>query len=243
LDPLVQTADVLYKPIGRFFCGDGVTIAGGAPSRTQDQRTRDMRALLIESTLDCLQAQGFHGASMSVILKRAGVSRGAWAHHFSSKHDLIAAAAEVMMAEAATAARAVTATLDGQEDRFASLIEQVWQRFYRGRHRDVLFELVVACRTDDALAHRLQPVFIELIESFRGAWGSATPDATGGGDLLTLTLFVLRGMAMQEMLAESPDGQAALRRLWTGITRDFLQARHDRPLGRPTGGKLLGVAS
>ena len=210
------------------------------PSRTQEERSRDMRALLIEATLDCLQVHGFHGASLSIILTRAGVSRGAWAHHFSSKQDLIAAAAEVMMAEAAVAARAVTATLDGQEDRFTALIEEVWQRFYRGRHRDVLFELVVACRTDPELAQRLRPVFIELIESFRGAWGSATPDATGGGDLLTLTLFVLRGMAMQEMLAESADGQAALRGLWTGITREFLQSRHDRPL-RSTGKlSLLG---
>ncbi|HLZ66434.1 MAG TPA: TetR/AcrR family transcriptional regulator [Aliidongia sp.] len=206
------------------------------PSRTQEERSRDMRALLIEATLDCLQAHGFHGASLSVILDRAGVSRGAWAHHFASKQDLIAAAAETMMAEAAEAACAVTATLDGQEDRFAALIEKVWQRFYLGRHRDVLFELVVACRTDRALAERLQPVFAALIEGFRGAWGSATPDASGGGDLLTLTLFVLRGMAMQEMLAESADGQAALRGLWTGIVREFLQSRHDRPLGRPVGG-------
>lgn len=218
-----------------------MSIAGRVPSRTQEERSRDMRALLIEATLDCLQAQGFHGASLSVILDRAGVSRGAWAHHFSSKQDLIAAAAEAMMADAATAARAVAATLDGQEDRFAALIEQVWRRFYKGRHRDVLFELVVACRTDRDLAARLRPVFITLIESFRGAWGSATPDATGGGDLLTLTLFVLRGMAMQEMLAESADGQAALRQLWTGITRDFLQSRHDRPLPRPAGAPSLGT--
>jgi hypothetical protein len=145
-----------------------------------------------------------------------------------------------MMAEAAVAARAVTATLDGQEDRFTALIEEVWQRFYRGRHRDVLFELVVACRTDPELAQRLRPVFIELIESFRGAWGSATPDATGGGDLLTLTLFVLRGMAIQEMLTETADGQAALRGLWAGIARDFLQSRHDRPLGQAAGISLLG---
>ena len=218
-----------------------MSTAGTVSSRTQEERSRDMRALLIEATLDCLQAQGFHGASLSVILGRAGVSRGAWAHHFSSKQDLIAAAAEVMMADAAAAARAVTATLDGHEDRFAALVEQVWQRFYQGRHRDVLFELVVACRTDRELAARLRPVFITLIESFHGAWGSATPDATGGGDLLTLTLFALRGMAMQEMLAESADGQAALRQLWTGITRDFLQSRHDRPLPRPAGGPPPGA--
>jgi len=205
----------------------------GLRGRTQEERSRDMRALLVEATLDCLQAYGYHGASLSVILARAGVSRGAWAHHFSSKQDLIAVAAEAMMAEAAAAARAVVATLDGQEDRFAGLIELVWQRFYCGRHRDVLFELVVACRTDRALADRLRPVFVALIECFRGAWGSPTPDATGAGDLLTLTLFVLRGMAMQEMLAQSPDSQARLRRLWTDITRDFLQARHDRPLHRP----------
>ncbi|GGF27293.1 TetR family transcriptional regulator [Aliidongia dinghuensis] len=216
-------------------------MATNAVSRTQEERSRDMRALLVEATLDCLQAEGFHGASLSVILAHAGVSRGAWAHHFSSKQDLIAAAAEAMMADAAAAARTVAETLDGHEDRFMALIEQVWQRFYCGRHRDVLFELVVACRTDRALADRLRPVFVDLIESFRSAWGSATPDATGGGDLLTLTLFVLRGMAMQEMLAQSADGQAPLRRLWTGLARDYLQARHERPLGRPAGGPPLGA--
>jgi AcrR family transcriptional regulator len=224
------------QSVGFFY---EACMASHPVARTQEERTRDMRALLIEATLDCLQAHGFHGASLSVILARAGVSRGAWAHHFSSKQELIAAAAEAMMADAADAARAVTATLDGHEDRFAALIDRVWQRFYRGRHRDVLFELVVACRTDRELAVRLQPVFTTLIESFRGAWGSATPDASGGGDLLTLTLFVLRGMAMQEMLAESIDGQAALRGLWIGIARDFLQSRHDRPPGRPP----LGVVA
>jgi hypothetical protein len=44
---------------------------------------------------------------------------------------------------------------------------------------------------------------------------------------------------MQEMLAESIDGQAALRGLWIGIARDFLQSRHDRPPGRPP----LGVVA
>lgn len=202
-----------------------------------------MRALLIEATLDCLQARGFHGASLSAILGDAGVSRGAWAHHFANKQDLIAAAAEAMMADAATAARTVMATVDGQEDRFPALIEQVWQRFYRGRHRDVLFELVVACRTDRILAQRLRPVFIELIESFRGAWGSAAPDVGGGGDLLTLTLFVLRGMAMQEMLVESADGQAALRKRWTGIACNFLQSRHGRPEMCSGGDPMVEVRS
>lgn len=133
-----------------------------------------------------------------------------------------------------------SATLDGQEDSFAALIEEVRQRFYRGRHRDVVFELVMACRTRSRSGAAAEAGLRRSDRKLPRRMGLATPDATGGGDLLTLTLFVLRGMVMHEMLAESVDGQAALRSLETGITRDFLQARHELPPGVGTAGPLLG---
>ena len=59
--------------------------------RSQQERSRQTRDLLVEATLDSLQEFGFHGASLSRILDRAGISKGTWAHHFATRNELIAA--------------------------------------------------------------------------------------------------------------------------------------------------------
>ena len=69
--------------------------------RTQEEKSREMRTRLIEATLDCLQDNGYHGTSLSRILENAGVSRGAWRHHYRSKKELIAAAAAEYLFEGA----------------------------------------------------------------------------------------------------------------------------------------------
>ncbi len=202
--------------------------------RSQEQRRRDMRHVLIEATLDSLQAGGYHGASLGDILARAGVSRGAWAHYFDSKLELVAAAAEAMLqgsvAQAADIAADIGAGVpDGgapAEERLAALLEAVWRRFYQGRHRDVLFELAVACRTDAALRARLAPVFAELLAALGGAWGHRfrpRGDAPAMDELMRLTVYMLRGMAMQEAVSGGDGGGAALRRQWARLLAGLVE--------------------
>ena len=58
----------------------------------QEERTRAMRARLLEATVDCLVERGFAGTSTTAVSERAGVSRGAMLHHFPAKNDLVVAA-------------------------------------------------------------------------------------------------------------------------------------------------------
>lgn len=193
-----------------------------------------MRRALIEATLDSLQANGYHGASLSDILARAGVSRGAWAHYFDSKMALVAAAAEDMLQGSVTDAERIAAGLAGPpERRLATLLEEVWRRFYEGRHRDVLFELAVACRTDSALQARLSPVFADLLAALGRAWAlhlHPRPDSAGDdggrdmGDLMRLTVYMLRGMAMQEAVSGDRGAAAALRRRWARMLAELVDA-------------------
>lgn len=204
------------------------------PRRSQVQRRADMRRTLVEATLDSLQASGFHGASLGDILARAGVSRGAWAHHFASKTELVAAAATDMLdASAAEAATLAAGTGIGDdrppEARLAALLEAVWHRFYQGRHRDVLFELAVACRTDADLRERLTPVFARLLEALGRTVGVALdvePDDPARATAVTrLTVYMLRGMAMQQAFGPPSPDDAALRALWADTLARTLLGR------------------
>jgi AcrR family transcriptional regulator len=191
--------------------------------RPLQERSRQTRDLLVDATLDCLQEFGFHGASLSRILDRAGISKGTWAHHFATRNELIAAAAEVMIADTRRTADEV-ATSERRHDPI--LIERVWERFYQSRYRDVLFELTVACRTESDLRERLQPVFAGLIGGLREAWrGNGTDESQDlAANIATLTVYMLRGMAMQDMVASDPVGGATLRRLWSDLMTPFLDA-------------------
>lgn len=52
-------------------------------------RAEETRARLLEAAADCFGQQGYDAASVSMVCRRAGVSKGAFYHHFSSKHDLL----------------------------------------------------------------------------------------------------------------------------------------------------------
>ena len=74
----------------------------------QEERTRAMRARLLEATVELLVEKGYAGTSTTLVSERAGVSRGAQLHHFPTKQDLVVAAVrhvtEVRGAELAAAA-------------------------------------------------------------------------------------------------------------------------------------------
>lgn len=123
---------------------------------SQEERSRAMRARLMDATVECLAEVGFGRTSTTLISERAGVSRGAQLHHFPTKNALVVAAVthltEVRTAELTTAAAAVPAA---------------------HRTRDVLrmlgdlsaspvflaaLELWVAARTDPELAAAVGPL-------------------------------------------------------------------------------------
>ena len=58
-------------------------------SRTQEERTFATRARLVEATLDLLLAKGYAGTTTVDIAARAGLTRGALAHHYAGKDELV----------------------------------------------------------------------------------------------------------------------------------------------------------
>lgn len=200
--------------------------------RSQAVRREEMRSRLAVATLDALSEHGHAGASLSVILDRAGVSRGAWAHHFDTKAEMVALAAEGLLQGAVDAAHHLVPPADPDaaqslEARLGAMIDAAWSRFYTGRHRDLLFEVALAARTDAELRARLAPIFSGFLAATGGNWGlSLRPDPadlTEMADLMVLTIYMLRGMAMQELAAGPAPGHEGLRRLWARLLAGWVE--------------------
>jgi AcrR family transcriptional regulator len=63
-----------------------VTPAGRVPREYDPERTRQA---IIDAALDLFQRLGFHATSVQDITEAAGVTKGAFYHHFPSKEDLL----------------------------------------------------------------------------------------------------------------------------------------------------------
>ncbi len=187
--------------------------------RRQEDRSRQMKARLIEATLVCLQKYGYHGSSLSVILKEAGASRGAWSHHYRSKKDLVAEAAESILNYAIERAQEAASSLK-RGGSFQAILDFIWDNFYTGRHRDVWLEFNNAARTDAELKERLLPILEKFHASLDRLWtdhlltGDHGPDAR---TLMNLTIYLLRGMAIQSVSYERPEYYAELRQEWAQL--------------------------
>lgn len=55
------------------------------------QRAEETRARILEAAAECFAQRGYEAASVGDICERAGVSKGAFYHHFPSKQDLFMA--------------------------------------------------------------------------------------------------------------------------------------------------------
>lgn len=66
--------------------------AARRPRRTQEERSATTRALLLDATIDCLIEFGYANTTTARVAERAGVSRGAQVHHFTTKTALLAEA-------------------------------------------------------------------------------------------------------------------------------------------------------
>ena len=124
--------------------------------RTQSERSAATRAQLLEAAIDCLVTYGYAGTTTTRVAERAGVSRGAQLHHYPTRAELVAAAAEHLFASLTAEYRHAFEALQGEVS-LAAAIELLWSMFDRPSFGAVI-ELYTAARTDADLRDCLEPV-------------------------------------------------------------------------------------
>jgi len=194
----------------------------------QEERTRAMRARLLEATVECLVERGFGGTSTTLVSERAGVSRGAQLHHFPTKNDLVVAAVEhltdVRRAELETAARA----LPTGPRRTRAVLQMLADHFTSPVFIAAL-ELWVAARTDPALLAAVAPLeqrvgrdthrlTVELL--------GADESRPGARELVQATLDLVRGLGLANTITDDARRRRRILDQWA-LTLDDALARDD----------------
>lgn len=128
--------------------------------RTQAERRSDMRRQLLDATVECLSEAGYHGTTTLAVEHRAGVSRGARVHHFATKAELLAGAANHLLDQLAARYDEAFAVGPDAPDRRARVrrgLKLLWSVHCRPEYV-ALLELSMAARTDTELRTHLRAV-------------------------------------------------------------------------------------
>jgi AcrR family transcriptional regulator len=124
---------------------------------TQQQRREETVARLLEASIATIIEVGYARASAAVITKRAGVSVGALFRHFDTMGDFMAATAyEVLRRQLDSFAKQVAAIPSDRPALEATLA--ILRDITSSPTNAVMYELMIAARTDEKLNATLQNV-------------------------------------------------------------------------------------
>lgn len=182
----------------------------------QEERTRAMRARLLEATIQCLVDAGFAGTSTTLVSKIAGVSRGAQLHHFPTKNDLVVAAVRHLYDQRAAEFEAARRDLPVGEGRtravLGALAEYVTSPFFTAA-----LELWVAARSDEQLLAAVAPLEIETgrgLHRFAVELLDVDESRPGVRELVQATLDLLRGLGLANTLGDDSRRRARILDQW-----------------------------
>jgi AcrR family transcriptional regulator len=184
----------------------------GAVRRTQAQRSADMRARLLDATVECLVEYGYAGTSTHRVVELAGVTRGAQVHHFRSKEDLVVAAIEHLAQQRAQAAVRELARVKANPDPISAALEYIWES-HQGPIFAATVELWIAARTDPVLAQQVERVEPIVNGALVGAIAHLLPEQAAQRelrDIIYTAMDALRGILVSSF--GDPEPQRARRR-------------------------------
>ncbi len=207
--------------------------------RTQAERSDAMRRRLLAATLQSLAEDGYAGSTLSSIVRRAGVSRGAQVHHYPNKQALILDAADDLLRSSYRTLGAVLLSVADEDNRLEALVKATWEQLFSTPAYRAYAELLVASQRDPVLAEALRGMLLRVSKLYEPAVEHYFEPAPGAReDLKALFLqfsCLLGGLAAQTHLLQDPSYVADQLKLWTRQAQRVMRARKGvkTPLPRP----------
>ena len=141
------------------------------PRRTQAERREQTRSRIILAAIASLEKHGYQGTSITAVCKLAGVSRGAFSHHFPAKSDMCIAAMGEALARRADIIYRTAETLPAGPARERRLLGLIYQHQTSGLFYAWL-ELGIAARTDPDLRRKATEFATRYEAALRPAFGT-----------------------------------------------------------------------
>jgi AcrR family transcriptional regulator len=182
----------------------------GAERRTATERTAETRGRLLDAVLETLADRGYAATSTTEIARRSGLTRGAQLHHFGTKDQMMVAAAEHLArrVDAVAVEAGLARRPEGRERVRVAL--SIMSQLITGALPGAYVELWIASRTHSELAATLRETDVVVSNAIRALFGEELLEPANGGfdALFDLTIFALRGMALDAHLTTKDELQA-----------------------------------
>jgi AcrR family transcriptional regulator len=196
--------------------------------RTQAVRSAEMKRRILDAAFAVLKERGFAGFTTPEVARRAGVSRGAQVHHFPSKHDLVNAAMEHVFGIALADGLRLAEAAKRSGRPVDALISDA-QAFYFSDYFFVGLDMLLAGGKDPAL----KEAGIRIVSNYRRPveqqWLAVMLElglpAQISGDLLLLTVSLVRGFGIRQLWSAEPERVAGLLTLWQDMIDTYVAAK------------------
>jgi AcrR family transcriptional regulator len=212
-----------------------IVTTAARPRRTQEQRSAETRARLLDATVDSLVRYGYAGTTTPRVAQLAGVTRGAQVHHFGSKNELVIAALKHLAAKRSAALVAEVGDLSASADPLGTVLNLLWE-IHQGPIFIATVELWVAGRTDPALGREVAKFESIVQNSLVAAVAQLVPEEINKPmlDFLYTAMDALRGILIASYVDTDPSrarrrwdrAAANLRRIADPIVQQWVSAPH-----------------
>ena len=171
---------------------------------------------------------GYAGFSASAVAARAGVSRGAQEHYFPTKLDLIAAATRHTMAEAIAHAKTLANRAARSHDPIEKFLADSEHFFLSPVYR-AMIEIMIAARSDQALARVCNPIVLDARRTLNGIWARTLRDAgfspRRAREFIELTHYLMRGIFLVSTWLPYRIDRGRSIKAWRALAAAALRAR------------------
>lgn len=177
-------------------------------ARTQQQRREETVGRLLDACIATIVEVGYARASAAVITKRAGVSVGALFRHFDTMGDFMAATASEVLRRQVESFTKQVAEIPADRPALEATLT-ILRDVTSSPTNAVLYELMIAARTDEKLNAHLRDVLAQYTAKILDA-ARALPDAEGLPEetfpvLVALLTNVFDGAAIVRGVLPEPD--------------------------------------
>jgi AcrR family transcriptional regulator len=201
----------------------GMSVPPVRAPRTQVERSAAMQRRLLDATVAALNEKGYGGTTTMEVQQRAGVSRGALLHHFSSRTELMIAAVEHLTRERIAEVIAIVREQAPAKGRIEWAVTVLWGTF-EGPLFTASLELWLAARNDRELLAVLLPQERILGQTIRSMaadlFGPPTAASPGFPEALELLIDAQRGAAARSVL-RSADTDERMLASWVHMVREL----------------------
>jgi AcrR family transcriptional regulator len=177
-------------------------------ARTQQQRREETVGRLLEAAIASIVEVGYVHASAAVITKRAGVSVGALFRHFETMGDFMAATASEVLRRQVESFTKQVAEIPADQPALEGALT-ILRDITSSPTNAVLYELMIAARTDEKLNAHLRDVLGEytakILDAARALPGAETFPQEIFPVLVALLTNVFDGAAIVRGVLPEPE--------------------------------------